>query len=83
MVQTPAATRWAAIVERHNASGKTIAQFALDNELNPHTLAYWRSKLNRAQQDAPQRKVAIKVLAASAVTPRWPIIIMSMTPIAV
>ena len=34
-MQTPAAARWTAILDRHEASGQTIAAFAEANDLNP------------------------------------------------
>lgn len=48
MVHTPAAARWSAIIDRHEASGLSIREFAEENDLNPSTLGWWRSKLGRA-----------------------------------
>ena len=56
MVQTPAATRWAAIIERQEASGQTIRAFAAANDLNPSTLGWWRSRLGRAKKAGPRKK---------------------------
>ena len=48
MVHSPAAARWAAIIDRQEASGLTIRAFASMNDLNPSTLSWWRSRLGRA-----------------------------------
>src|SRR5262245_3406197 len=53
MVHAPAATRWAKIIDQQEASGQTLRAFAVENDLNPATLAWWRSRLGRGQ---PRRK---------------------------
>ncbi len=50
MSQTPATRRWSAIVGRHEQSGLTIRQFAEANDLNPNTLAWWRTRLGVARR---------------------------------
>ena len=47
MSETPATCRWRRIVAAHEDSGLTTRAFADENDLNPHTLAYWRSRLRR------------------------------------
>lgn len=49
MAQTPAAARWSALIEQHEASGLTIKAFAEQKGVNPSTLAWWRSRLGRVQ----------------------------------
>ena len=49
MSTTPAATRWAAIIDRQEASGLSVRCFAQQNGINPSTLSWWRSKLNRTR----------------------------------
>lgn len=36
---------WAELIVRFEASGKTVEDFALKNDLNPRTLSWWRSQL--------------------------------------
>lgn len=40
-------SEWVKICEAYDASGETAAVFAARRGLNPHTLAWWRSKLGR------------------------------------
>jgi hypothetical protein len=48
MPDTPAARQWRALVEEHAASGLTNKAFAAEKNVNPRTLAWWRSKLKHA-----------------------------------
>lgn len=52
MPDTPAAHRWRALVEAHACSGLTTRAFAEREDVNPRTLAWWRWRLRRADQDA-------------------------------
>lgn len=52
MTLTPAAARWSALIDRHERSGQTLRAFAADNDINPNTLAWWRSRLGRVQRPA-------------------------------
>jgi len=48
--QTPAAKRWSAIIDEHEASGQTIGVFAEARGVNAKTLAWWRSRLGRSRK---------------------------------
>jgi transposase-like protein len=61
MASPPASIRWSEIVERHEASGQSIREFALANGLNQSTLAWWRSKLRRARRQRPPTFVELVV----------------------
>ena len=51
MPQPPAEQRWAEIIDRHKRSGQTIREFAEDNDVNPSTLAWWRSRLKKRREE--------------------------------
>jgi len=63
--QTPAAKRWSAIIDEHEASGKTIRVFAASRGVNAKTLAWWRSRLGRSRKASS--KAARKQKAAASV----------------
>ncbi len=46
---TPAAVRWSSIIDRLEASGQTLREFAAANDLNRKTLEWWRRKLGRSR----------------------------------
>lgn len=48
--QTPAAARWAQIIERQEQSGQTVAAFAAQHGLNPNTISWWRWNLARSRE---------------------------------
>ena len=48
MARTTAAERWSVLVDEHEASGLSIRAFAAQAEVNPRTLAWWRSRLGLA-----------------------------------
>lgn len=47
MVSGATVERWSKRVEAWERSGKTAAVFAAEQDLNPKTLAWWRSQLRR------------------------------------
>ena len=47
MANSPADARWSRIVDRYEASGKSIREFAAANDLNPRTLSWRRWQLRR------------------------------------
>ena len=47
MAHSPADARWSRIIERHEASGQSIREFAEANDLNPRTLSWRRWQLGR------------------------------------
>jgi len=47
MATAPAAERWSEILDRQEASGLTLREFARVNGLNQNTLAWWRWELGR------------------------------------
>ena len=49
MALPPAAARWSEFIERQEASGVTLGEFARANGLNRNTLAWWRWKLRRGR----------------------------------
>lgn len=49
MVHTPAATRWSRLIDEQEASGLSLRDFAAERDLNPSTLAWWRSRLGRGR----------------------------------
>ena len=53
MATSQAAQRWAAIIDRQEASGQTIRAFADAHDLNANTLAWWRHKLGRTRRRPP------------------------------
>lgn len=50
---TPAAARWSEIIDRQEASGQTLREFAEANGLNRNTLAWWRWELGRTRTRRP------------------------------
>jgi len=52
---TPAARRWAAIIDEQEASGQTIRAFAEARDINVKTLSWWRCRLGRSR---PLRRAA-------------------------
>ena len=44
-----AADRWHAIIDRYEASGQTLREFAEANGLNRNTLSWWRWELGRSR----------------------------------
>ncbi len=52
MEDTAAARRWRALVDAHAASGLTNRAFAAQHDINPRTLAWWRSRLRRTDGGA-------------------------------
>lgn len=54
---TPAARRWRALVAEYAASGLTNDAFAARHDLNPRTLAWWRSQLKRSHGSSPRPAV--------------------------
>jgi len=46
---TPAAARWSAIIDRHEASGLSVREFAAANDVHPGTLSWWRWRLGRTR----------------------------------
>lgn len=46
-MDTPAARRWAPLVEKQRRSGLTIKAFAKKHGLNPGTFGWWRLRLLR------------------------------------
>lgn len=51
---TPAAERWAQIIDRQEESGLTVRAFAKANGLNHNTLAWWRWELRRTRVRRPK-----------------------------
>src|SRR5687768_12994451 len=49
MVHTPASTRWSRLIDQMEASGQSVRDFATEHDLNPSTLAWWRSRLKRGR----------------------------------
>lgn len=49
MATTPAAARWSRIIDRHEASGLSIREFAWANDVHPGTLSWWRWQLGRTR----------------------------------
>jgi transposase-like protein len=66
-MSTPAARRWSKLIEEQAASGQTTRAFAAERGVNPRTLAWWRSKLKRAEEASPSTFVELRVAAAPAV----------------
>jgi transposase-like protein len=56
MVHTPAATRWSKVIDEQEASGLSVRDFAAEHDVNPSTLAWWRSRLGRGRR--PSEPVA-------------------------
>ena len=50
MARTAAAERWSDLIDQHEASGLTIRAFAEKVDINPRTLAWWRSQLGRSKK---------------------------------
>jgi len=48
--QTPAARRWAEIIDRQEASCQSIRAFAEANGLNHGSISYWRCQLGRTKK---------------------------------
>lgn len=53
MAWTPAAARWSAIIDEHEASGLTVREFAAANNLRGTTLSWWRWQLGRTRGRRP------------------------------
>lgn len=53
-------TYWSQHIENCNRSGLTQVQYCRDNDLNKHTFAYWKSKLNRQSIFRPLLPVSIR-----------------------
>jgi len=70
MARTPAARRWSALIEKHDASGLTIKAFAAQNNVNAGTLAWWRSELKRKRTRNPGAFVELKVADKLAPEPQ-------------
>jgi len=51
MARTPAAERWSHLIDQHEASGLTIRAFAEKVDVNPRTLAWWRSQLGAKRRN--------------------------------
>ena len=49
-MSTSAAQRWTVIVAQHEASGKSVREFADARGLNARTLTWWRSELRRKER---------------------------------
>ena len=64
MTQTSAAERWSVLVDEHEASGLSIRAFAAQAEVNPRTLAWWRSRLGRSTERGKTGSVELTVAAA-------------------
>ena len=64
MQETPAARRWRALIEEHAASGLTNELFARKKNVNPRTLAWWRSRLKNA---APRPQLAVPTVTFTEV----------------
>lgn len=47
MALSPTARRWAKLVTALESSNLTAAAFAAQNNVNPSTLSWWRSRLSR------------------------------------
>lgn len=67
---TPAAARWSALIDRHERSGQTLRAFAADNDINPNTLAWWRSRLGRVQRPATEPFLEVVVDPAPSSPPQ-------------
>lgn len=78
MPQTPAAKRWSAIIDRQEASGLTIRQFAKDNDLNPGTLTWWRTKLKRNPRKPADKKVDFLSVAVSSDRPATKSVVLAL-----
>lgn len=70
MPTSPAALRWATIIESQERSGQTVRQFARDQGLNPNTLAWWRSRLKRPDAVGQPGFMEFSVVASPAVAGR-------------
>ena len=64
MARTTAAERWSVLVDEHEASGLSIRAFAAQAEVNPRTLAWWRSRLGRSKKRKQTGFVELTVAAA-------------------
>lgn len=50
---TPAARRWAALLDLHDATDLSTRDFAVRHGVNHRTLAWWRSTLRRPRRRLP------------------------------
>lgn len=67
MPDTTAARRWRALVEEHAASGLTNQAFAARKNINPRTLAWWRSQLKKSNASSATPLLAGKPQFAEVV----------------
>jgi transposase-like protein len=74
VVHTPAATRWSMLIDQLEASGQTVRAFATEHDLNPSTLAWWRSRLGRGRPrgEAVAAQPVFDQLAVEGVAPTTP-----------
>ena len=78
MPDTPAARRWRRLVEEHAASGLSSKAFAAKKNVNPRTLAWWRSRLKRLDRDAKQLPVPPPVFAEVIVAKPEPTVVLAL-----
>jgi transposase-like protein len=65
-MDTPAARRWAPLVEKQRTSGLTIKAFAKKHGLNPGTFGWWRLRLLRDPRELLERKLLESIEHARA-----------------
>ena len=79
MQDTPAARRWRRLLERQAASGLRDKAFARLHNVNPSTLAWWRSRLRRLDAEAKQLPAAqpmfTEVVVAQPAAPTAPLVL--------
>ena len=51
---TKAAQRWMKLVDEHEASGLTLAEFSRRKGINSGSLSWWRGRLGRTRKRGPQ-----------------------------
>lgn len=57
---------WSRHIENWNRSGLSQVQYCLENQLNKHTFAYWKSKLNKQSLFRPLLPVSVRTDIASS-----------------
>lgn len=50
MATSTSETRWSRLVQDLEASGRRLREFAAEHDVNPNTLAWWRSHFRRRER---------------------------------
>lgn len=69
---SPAAVRWAAVVEEMERSGLSARAFARRHGFNPSTLAWWRWRLRQAEPSSGSGFVELHVMPEPPADPAAP-----------